>query len=278
MKIPGLGQVLLWPGGHLWIGHSNRPTALHAHHAIQICCGLSGDIRLRPADDAPWTPYQAAFIPARLPHAFDAVGVDSAVLLCEPESELGRRLSTRFPAGQISPLPQDIAERLTALFHPTDADSDDTTDLTTRSRAALNLVAGRPDWRTVPVADPRILRATATLKERTDQPVTLEEIAATVHLSPGRFRHLFVAETGLPFRRYLLWLRLQKALSVALSGEKWAQAAQAAGFADQAHLSRTFRQMFGIAPTFLNPPDSPAPPDNRLDRRPKQHPDHRTGA
>jgi AraC family transcriptional regulator len=78
----------------------------------------------------------------------------------------------------------------------------------------------------------------------------LEEIARG--LSPGRFRHLFVAETGLPHRGYVLWLRLGRAVDVFAAGGSLTDAAHDAGFADSAHLSRTFRRMFGLAPSSLN--------------------------
>jgi AraC-like DNA-binding protein len=62
---------------------------------------------------------------------------------------------------------------------------------------------------------------------------------------------LFVEQTGLPFRTYLLWLRLSRALEGAAAGAPLTQAAHEAGFADSAHFSRTFKRMFGIAPTAL---------------------------
>jgi AraC-like DNA-binding protein len=38
-----------------------------------------------------------------------------------------------------------------------------------------------------------------------------------------------------------------------MADASWTDAAQLAGFADSAHLSRTCRRMFGIAPTMLVP-------------------------
>ncbi|GAB3124026.1 helix-turn-helix transcriptional regulator [Novispirillum itersonii] len=259
MKIFGIGQIVMWPGGNLWAGVSRVPAARHAHHAIQICLSLSGGIRLRSHEEEAWTDYQAAFIPAHIPHCFEAVGSGTILLFCEPESNLGRQLLARFPAGCISPVPAASADPVRALFSPADFDSTPADVLADRGKAALWALAGDPLHHTPPT-DPRILRAVSLLKDRTDRSIPLGEAAATVHLSPGRFRHLFVAEMGMPFRRYLLWLRLQKALSMALGGESWAQAAQAANFADQAHLSRTFRQMLGVAPTSLTPPPTMGPP------------------
>jgi AraC family transcriptional regulator len=99
--------------------------------------------------------------------------------------------------------------------------------------------------------DPRIGRAIAWMRARLDSSLTLPAAAAVAHLSPSRFRHLFVAQTGVSFRAYLLWARVEAAVAVAMSGQSWTAAAQEAGFADSAHLSRTCRRMFGFAPVTL---------------------------
>lgn len=54
-------------------------------------------------------------------------------------------------------------------------------------------------------------------------------------------------QVGLPFRAFLLWRRLNRALELYGAQESLTQAAYLAGFSDSAHLSRTFRKMFGVA-------------------------------
>ena len=60
-------------------------------------------------------------------------------------------------------------------------------------------------------------------------------------------------EMGVAFRAYLLWLRLDFALTTYVAGSNLTEAAHAGGFADSAHFSRTFRKMFGIAPVSVRP-------------------------
>jgi AraC-like DNA-binding protein len=84
-----------------------------------------------------------------------------------------------------------------------------------------------------------------------EEAARLGEAARSAHLSPERFRHLFVEQTGMRFRPYVLWLRLERALEAYAAGASLTDAAQAGGFADSAHLSRTFRRMFGVAPASL---------------------------
>ena len=55
------------------------------------------------------------------------------------------------------------------------------------------------------------------------------------------------------FRAYLLWLRLEHSLAAYVAGRTLTEAAYAGGFADSAHLSRTFKRMFGIAPASVRP-------------------------
>ena len=86
---------------------------------------------------------------------------------------------------------------------------------------------------------------------RLASPIRLQEVAQAVHLSPGRFRHLFVAQTGTSFRAWLLWARTEAAIAAATKGTSWTDAAQDAGFADAAHFTRTCRRVFGISPTML---------------------------
>jgi AraC-like DNA-binding protein len=108
-----------------------------------------------------------------------------------------------------------------------------------------SLCAGAPPLRRW---DTRITAALGTIRESTDLRVSLEDIAATVFLSPSRFAHLFAEQVGLPFRRYLLWRKLSRAMLAIGHGETMTDDAQRADFSDAAHLTRTFNQMFGIAP------------------------------
>jgi methylphosphotriester-DNA--protein-cysteine methyltransferase len=66
-----------------------------------------------------------------------------------------------------------------------------------------------------------------------------------------RFAHLFRDQVGLPFSRYMLWRKLTRAMVAVASERTIAAAAHAADFADAAHLTRTFYQMVGMAPSAL---------------------------
>jgi len=67
--------------------------------------------------------------------------------------------------------------------------------------------------------DARVLAAIEYIRQRVAQPVSLPEVAGAAHLSPDRFRHLFVEETGMPLRTYLVWRRLLHVWTLLMAGE-----------------------------------------------------------
>ncbi len=73
------------------------------------------------------------------------------------------------------------------------------------------------------------------------------EVASQLALSEGRFLHLFREQMGIAWRPYLLWRRTICAISAITKGLPATEAAHLAGFSDSAHLSRTFRSLFGMS-------------------------------
>jgi AraC family transcriptional regulator len=246
--IAGVGQVLLWSGGSLWIGRDAGRVECHAHHAIQIALAMDSHLRLATADGE-WREHRGALVPPHLPHRFDGCGQRVAMLFVEPETAHGRAVLDRCGSSSISDLAADIVEALVAPLRSAYVAGASKEELIALGQSAVAAFAGH-----VPAdsaVDPRIGRAIAWVRGRLDAPISLSGAAAIAHLSPSRFRHLFGAQTGVSFRAYVLWARVATAMSAGMNGQSWTAAAQDAGFADSAHLSRTCRRMFGIAPAAL---------------------------
>ena len=72
------------------------------------------------------------------------------------------------------------------------------------------------------------------------------EVANQLALSESRFLHLFSKELGIAWRPYLLWRRMMCAIQALKHNTSATNAAHLAGFSDSAHLSRTFRNNFGM--------------------------------
>ena len=249
------GRILFWEGASAWIfsappGEKYPKTDYHAHHAVQLTFALTGRVDF-DSDDGPIGGVAIAVAPdAR--HSFEGTGL-VVHLFVEPEGELGRAImSSLFGHGSIAPIPTrglgDLLQRLRATFEDPRASDE---RLTAHAKDLIAAVAGASDQ--LRTHDPRIDKVIAWMSERLDEEALgLGDAARVIGLSPGRARHLFVQQTGLPFKTYLLWLRLVRAVEIFAVGESLTEAAHGAGFADQAHLSRTFRRMFGIAAASLS--------------------------
>jgi AraC-like DNA-binding protein len=250
--IAAAGQVYFWQSGSLWIGKGQGRSEWHDHHAHQLALALEGEFRFRTDRNGRWTVFEAAIVPSHCSHEFELDGVTVAHLFVEPESTEGRALSERFGARGISALPQPVARQsagllLSALRAATDAGA-----MRAVARAAVSALAGLTlTSPTAPEGDARVARALLYIRSRVRTPVSLADAAAAAALSPSRFRHVFVQETGTSFRAYLLWLRINVAIEAAMAGASWTVAAHEAGFADSSHLTRTHRRMFGIEPTAI---------------------------
>jgi AraC family transcriptional regulator len=246
--IAGVGQVLLWSGGSLWLGRDAGRVETHAHHAIQIALAMDSHLRMATGDGE-WREHRGAVVPPHLLHRFDGCGQRTAMLFVEPETAQGRAVLERYGTSTIADLPADIAEVLVAPFRSAYLARLGRDALIALGKDAVTAFAGHASVEGG--VDPRIGRAIAWARSRLDGPIALKEAAEVAHLSPSRFRHLFVAQTGVSFRAYLLWARVESAVGAAMDGRSWTAAAQDAGFADSAHLSRTCRRMFGFAPAAL---------------------------
>lgn len=245
------GRMVFWEGASLWVlgtrpGEGRYPkTDFHSHHAVQLTLSLRGEFTLECRDRQ--VTGGAAAVAPDTEHAFEGEGV-VAHLFVDPEGRPGRALLralfsgapplVAIPGPRLAGWP---ARLLSAFEGPRRADQ----AFIELGRALLAQLAPDGDRDERPEA--RVRRMATWAAARLDTPVSLVDAAAHVGLSSGRARHLFVENTGLSFRTYLLWLRLMKAVTLFSAGSSLTDAAHGAGFSDSSHLSRTFRRMFGIA-------------------------------
>lgn len=100
----------------------------------------------------------------------------------------------------------------------------------------------------IPPAHSAIERARDYLHAHYAEPLSLDQVARLVHLSPYHFSHLFSAQIGVPPHVYLNQIRVRHARNLLCGGADLADTALATGFADQSHLNRNFKRIVGVTP------------------------------
>ena len=87
------------------------------------------------------------------------------------------------------------------------------------------------------------------LHDRSGERLLVSEVAAAVGVHPVHLARTFRDHYGMPIGAYLRKLRLEHAAhALAASTNSIAEIALQAGFFDQSHFSRTFKQQYGLTP------------------------------
>lgn len=112
-----------------------------------------------------------------------------------------------------------------------------------RSEVAQQHVAR---WMGEPVAPDALSLAFEHL--RRDVHLRVGDLPATLGLSERALQRRFLDRYGVRPKQMLLSARAREAVRLARNGTAWAEIAQLCGFADQAHLIRSFKAAFGQTP------------------------------
>lgn len=80
---------------------------------------------------------------------------------------------------------------------------------------------------------------------------SLEDMAGELNVSYTTASHLFSRAMGVSLRSYQLWIKAIRAAARMAVGARLTDIAHEVGFADSAHLSRTWRRTYGFAPSYI---------------------------
>jgi len=95
----------------------------------------------------------------------------------------------------------------------------------------------------------RIARAVARLREDYLEPLSIEELARTVHMSTSSFHHQFKAVTTMSPLQFQKHLRLHEARRLMMAGGMEAlSAARHVGYESPSQFSREYKRLFGAPP------------------------------
>lgn len=88
------------------------------------------------------------------------------------------------------------------------------------------------------------------IQDHLGEEISIEWLAAKVHLSSAHFARMFKQTTGMSPHQYVLHCRTGRAQQLLLNPAiSLAEVAALAGFCDQGHMTRSFRQFLGTTPS-----------------------------
>lgn len=241
-------RLYLWRHRILYLGASPE-NDLHRHHAAQLCVSLDTTMKIRVSRGDKTLEVSGVFISPDQAHRIDAGDTHILSLYLEPDS------------AEYQPLLQPLWQEKPAVLKELTLSS-------AGAEALQNLLVaggdGNTAWSTcisalglgsptepVGLRDSRIEQVVQIIRNEPNRPHTLPHLAEAVHLSPGRLTHLFREQVGIPIRRFTAWTRMRQVVRLAVDGASLTEAAHAAGFSDAAHMSHSFRGMFGFSPSTL---------------------------
>jgi len=241
------GKVWIGDGLAYYLGRTGD-SKIHRHCALQVTMAYDGVVSLFD-ENGQETIVSGAVIPANVPHRIQAHGEQKiAFIYMEPDSSHGRALMAQFPHDGSS-LYLLSAETVSACL--------DELDLLEKNSQSKNFdTSGMVSILTctsneILPLDPRVQKTMAYIRNHLDELDSLEPLAEMLAISPRYLRRLFEQQAGMSIQRFRLWVKLRTALDRIAAGLNLTDAAHEAGFTDSAHFSRTFRAMFGIAPSDL---------------------------
>ncbi len=240
--------VYHWDGHFMYLGRF-EDIIEHAHHALQIIFNRSGRFQLGVGENS--IECGGAIIGADLRHQLLSSSESQVHLLIEKEATAAKMISAQhLQKENFKILDGPLLKQLQACLPTTGNYLGCCDEASIVCQKIVFELGGCLDQSKEPI-DPRISSTILLLREKyLSEKLCIADIASHACLSESRLIHLFTEQVGIPLRRYVLWIRLLTAFRMAAQGERsLTEAAHYAGFSDSAHLSRTSRAMFGIAPS-----------------------------
>jgi len=219
---------------------SGASTYINGDHQCRVEAGTlvlmnPGDVHAcNPIQNQPWA-YRMLYVDAGwLSQLQDDLGMEGGGFRCFAP------IMTR------DPLLQSGFPRFHAVL------VDDNADLLQKETAAVSFFSLLHErlWLEVgvPVSDLKLQRAAEFIADNYQRSLKLGEISLVAGVSPSSLIRAFKKQFGMTPHAYLTNRRVQFARTELRRGRPIADVALAAGFADQAHLQRAFKQLLAATP------------------------------
>ena len=232
----------------VYIGHQVQ-TKIHAHHALEIVMSFNKPF-LISRNGTEFEKSNCSIIAADLPHQF--TGQDDFYIFIYLDAELNYAHSLEKSLhlqehGLLHYFENEIETVRSEFINWFNSELNDDENANSLILVLVEKLTGIVN--SANQLEERIKQSIEYIHSNLHEEISLAVVASKVHLSESRFAHLFKEQTGIPFRKYILWCRMQAALQEVIKGQSFTMAAYGGGFSDVAHLSRTFTEMFGVSPS-----------------------------
>jgi len=218
------GTFVLGRGYAAYFGKAGANTA-HQHAAIQLVLSSGGDVTIHDRHGECIRAKNVLIRPLTQ-HTLQGIA-DLVSIYIEPQTEFGKSLLEEAN-------PNGISAFEGVVFKEWDP------DLILRKLDTLSSEMST-------TIDARLQDAMNFLNQADTRP-TISEAAKSCGISVSTLRLLAKRDLGLPLATWLVWKKLGRAAKALSKETSLAEAAYAGGFADQAHLCRVMKRLFGITP------------------------------
>lgn len=206
-------------------------TEFHAHPAVEIIFSENGNIELETTTSK-YINISFAVIEHNILHKIKSKKGNVLLLMMECNLSHFQKLLSNF----------DIS-LLDGIY--VEANNTDRAEI-------IEEIAGTHNRSIIPItANKRIQKCLNYLNSTSaEYKVMLEVLRSETNLSESRLSHLFKKEMGISIKKYLVWSKLKRAFEgVLYKNMNMYEVSIESGFYDQAHLSKSFKQMLGISPS-----------------------------
>lgn len=237
--------LYVWNGISMFWGTSFH-TNPHLHNTLQLVFDIDKTFKLKDVT-MDWLPFKAAIIKAGHMHQLDSCGSIQLFIYLDADSEYAKALTEKYLQEKgIATLGDAVLRKLSNDFFKKLLVTGDCSSLLVGCKTIFEqlITLEEPG-----VVDSRITQALDFISQSQHKQFKVKDVADHVCLSESRLRHLFKAQVGQPIQNFILWMKVVDSLNMVLQGKQVSQSAIDAGFWDGAHMTRSYREMLGIAPS-----------------------------
>jgi AraC-like DNA-binding protein len=230
--------------GGLFIGKDIK-SDFHKHYAISIIISFGKSFKIT-ASDKKQEGYKIALIQKNVDFGLETSKDDYVAFIhIAPYSDAGVRLSDNYQLIQ-SPDYSKFLDVLTQIKEWFYSEANDQEIVRNILQSISLVINSKNNENSI---DKRILKAINLIMMVSDDKLGVNIVANEINLSVSHFNRLLKKETGLSFRRFVLHSKLIKSIYAIYDNVNLTKASYIGGFSDQPHLTRTFKENFGIKPS-----------------------------